>query len=111
MEICKAISKDVKLLILDEPTAALTDEESDKLLNLIKVFQAEGITSILITHKLREISRVCNALTVLRDGETIDTWYEGKDEITEDRIVEGHGRAGNDKPVPGKNSQDRRSEI
>lgn len=87
VEICKAISKDVKLLILDEPTAALTDEESDKLLNLIKVFQAEGITSILITHKLREISRVCNALTVLRDGETIDTWYEGKDEITEDRIV------------------------
>lgn len=87
VEICKAISKDVKLLILDEPTAALTDEESDKLLELIKVFQKEGITSILITHKLREISRVCNSITILRDGETIVTWDANKDEITEDHIV------------------------
>ena len=88
VEICKAISKDVKLLILDEPTAALTDEESEKLLELIKVFQKEGITSILITHKLREISRVCNALTILRDGETIVTWQADMDEITEDKIVQ-----------------------
>ena len=88
VEICKAISKDVKLLILDEPTAALTDEESEKLLELIKVFQKEGITSILITHKLREISRVCNALTILRDGETIVTWQADTEEITEDKIVQ-----------------------
>lgn len=87
VEICKAISKDVKLLILDEPTAALNDEESDKLLNLVLEFKKKGITSILISHKLREVTRVCDAITIIRDGETIETLEKGVDEISEDRII------------------------
>lgn len=76
VEICKAISKNVKLLILDEPTAALNDEESDTLLNLIQEFKEQGITSILISHKLREVTKVCDAITIIRDGETIETLYK-----------------------------------
>ncbi len=87
VEICKAISKNVKLLILDEPTAALNDEESDNLLNLVLKFKEQGITSILISHKLREVTKVCDAITVLRDGQTIETLYKDKDEISEDRII------------------------
>jgi len=87
VEICKAISKNVKLLILDEPTAALNDEESDKLLNLVLDFKRQGITSILISHKLREVTKVCDAITIIRDGETIETLYKGKDKITEERII------------------------
>ena len=89
VEICKAISKNVKLLILDEPTAALNDEESDTLLNLIQEFKEQGITSILISHKLREVTKVCDAITIIRDGETIETLYKGVDEITEARIIKG----------------------
>ena len=89
VEICKAISKDVKLLILDEPTAALNDEESDNLLNLIMEFKKQGITSILISHKLREVTKVCDAITIIRDGQTIETLVKGKDEISEDRIIKG----------------------
>ena len=87
VEICKAVSKDVKLLILDEPTSALNDEESEKLLSLIEEFKQEGITSILISHKIRELTRVGDDVTVIRDGETICTLDKGKDEITEDVIV------------------------
>ncbi len=87
VEICKAVSKNVKLLILDEPTAALNDEESDKLLNLVLEFKKQGITSILISHKLREVTKVCDAITIIRDGETIETLYKGSDEITEERII------------------------
>jgi putative multiple sugar transport system ATP-binding protein len=89
VEICKAISKDVKLLILDEPTAALNDEESDSLLNLVLEFKKQGITSILISHKLRELTKVCDAITIIRDGQTIETLYKGVDEISEDRIIKG----------------------
>lgn len=89
VEICKAISKNVRLLILDEPTAALNDEESDKLLNLIQEFKYQGITSILISHKLRELTKVCDAITIIRDGETIETLYKGVDEISEARIIKG----------------------
>lgn len=87
VEICKAVSKNVKLLILDEPTAALNDEESDKLLNLVLEFKKQGITSILISHKLREVTKICDAITIIRDGETIETLYKGQDEITEERII------------------------
>ena len=67
VEICKAISRDVKLLILDEPTAALNEKESEDLLNMLLDFKKRGITSILITHKLNEIGKVCDTITVLRD--------------------------------------------
>jgi len=89
VEIAKALSKKVKLLILDEPTAALNEDDSDNLLELIKGLQSEGITSILISHKLNEISKVADSITILRDGATIETLDTKSDKITEDRIIKG----------------------
>ncbi|GAA1806735.1 multiple monosaccharide ABC transporter ATP-binding protein [Agromyces neolithicus] len=85
VEIAKALSKEVKLLILDEPTAALNDEDSDHLLNLILHLKGQGITSIIISHKLNEIKKVADSVTVIRDGKTIETI--AKTEVTEDRII------------------------
>ncbi|MBN1498764.1 MAG: ATP-binding cassette domain-containing protein [Spirochaetes bacterium] len=87
VEIAKALSKDVKLLILDEPTAALNDEESNKLLNLLLELKKQGITSILISHKLNEIEKVADAITVIRDGKVIDNLHKSTDKIDEDRII------------------------
>ncbi|MDD5600617.1 MAG: sugar ABC transporter ATP-binding protein, partial [Actinomycetota bacterium] len=89
VEIAKVLSKEVKLLILDEPTAALTDEESEKLLKLLLQFKKEGITSILISHKIHEVSEVADRITILRDGATIETLVKGIDDIGVDRIVKG----------------------
>ncbi|MDD3629294.1 MAG: sugar ABC transporter ATP-binding protein [Actinomycetota bacterium] len=89
VEIAKVLSKEVKLLILDEPTAALTDEESEKLLKLLLQFKKEGITSILISHKIHEVSEVADRITILRDGSTIETLVKGIDDIGVDRIVKG----------------------
>jgi len=89
VEIARALAKDVKLLILDEPTAALNDEESNKLLELLLSLKKKGITSILISHKLNEVSKVSDRITVIRDGKTIETLEKGVDEITEDRIIKG----------------------
>ncbi len=85
VEIAKALSKEVKLLILDEPTAALNDEDSDHLLELIMSLKAEGMTSIIISHKLNEIKKISDSVTVIRDGKTIETM--DRDSITEDRII------------------------
>ncbi len=73
VEIAKAMAKDVSLLILDEPTAALNDEDSDHLLDLISGMRDHGITCILISHKLREVRRIADRVTVIRDGRTIET--------------------------------------
>src|SRR5690606_36752640 len=73
VEIAKALSKKVKLLILDEPMAALNDEDSGKLLDLILQLKEQGITAIIISHKLNEIRRVADSVTILRDGRTIET--------------------------------------
>lgn len=73
IEICKAISKNAKLLILDEPTAALTDSESDNLLNLLEDLKEQGVTCIYISHKLDEVYRIADTITVLRDGQTVVT--------------------------------------
>ena len=89
VEIVKALAKDVKLLILDEPTAALNDEDSDNLLNLLLELKDHGITSIIISHKLNEVTRVADEITVIRDGATIETLNKVSDEITEDRIIKG----------------------
>ncbi len=89
VEIARALAKDVKLLILDEPTAALNDEESNKLLDLLRDLRTKGITSILISHKLNEVEKVSDRITVIRDGKTIETLEKGKDQITEDRIIKG----------------------
>jgi len=85
VEIAKALSKEVKLLILDEPTASLSEKDSQALLDLLLEFKAQGIASILISHKLNEVSRVADRITILRDGSTIETLEKG--DISEDRIV------------------------
>jgi putative multiple sugar transport system ATP-binding protein len=89
VEIAKALSKDVKLLILDEPTAALNDDEADKLLDLLIQLKGKGITSIIISHKLNEVIKIADAITILRDGATIETLVKGEDEFSEDRIIQG----------------------
>lgn len=89
VEIAKALAKNVKLLILDEPTAALNEEDSDNLLELMIDLRKDGITSILITHKLNEVEKVSDQITVIRDGSTIETLTKGVHEMTEDRIIKG----------------------
>ncbi|MCO5082743.1 MAG: ATP-binding cassette domain-containing protein [Rhizobiaceae bacterium] len=85
VEIAKALAKDVKLLILDEPTASLSEKDSQALLDLLLEFKAQGMTSIMISHKLNEIRRIADQITVIRDGQSIETM--DKADITEDRIV------------------------
>lgn len=89
VEIAKALSKKVQLLILDEPTAALNEDDSQNLLDLLLELKKEGITSILISHKLNELSRVADTITIMRDGAVIETLDTQKDSITEDRIIKG----------------------
>ena len=89
IEIAKAMAKNVELLILDEPTAALNDEESAQLLGIMLELKKKGVTSIIISHKLNEISYVADAITVIRDGHTIETLQKGVDDFTEDRIIKG----------------------
>ncbi|MEX1029719.1 MAG: multiple monosaccharide ABC transporter ATP-binding protein [Paenibacillaceae bacterium] len=89
VEIAKALSKKVELLILDEPTAALNEEDSDNLLNLLLEFKKQGISSILISHKMNEISKVADTITIIRDGKAIETLDTHKDSISEDRIIKG----------------------
>ncbi|WP_046729067.1 multiple monosaccharide ABC transporter ATP-binding protein [Streptomyces humi] len=89
VEIAKALSKKVKLLILDEPTAALNDEDSGKLLDLILELKNQGITSIIISHKLNEIRRVADSVTIIRDGHSIETLDVKSKETTEERIISG----------------------
>lgn len=87
VEIAKALSKNVKLLILDEPTAALNDEESNKLLELLVELKSHGVTSILISHKLNEVTKVADSITVIRDGRVIETLPNTAKEVDEDRII------------------------
>ncbi|MGY4827165.1 multiple monosaccharide ABC transporter ATP-binding protein [Sphaerotilaceae bacterium SBD11-9] len=89
VEIAKALSKQVKLLILDEPTASLNESDSDALLDLLLELKAQGVTSILISHKLNEIAKVADSITVLRDGSTVETIACGDAPVSEDRIVRG----------------------
>lgn len=87
VEIAKALAKDVKLLILDEPTSALQENDSAKLLDLLLEFKAQGISSILITHKLNEISRVADSITVIRDGASVSTLDCHAQKISEEDII------------------------
>ena len=86
VEIAKALSKDVELLILDEPTAALQENDSRKLLDLMLELKAQGVTSIIISHKLNEVRYVADTVTVIRDGTTVST-LDAADGLSEDRIV------------------------
>ncbi|NHC46263.1 multiple monosaccharide ABC transporter ATP-binding protein [Motilibacter aurantiacus] len=90
VEIAKALSKQVKLLILDEPTAALNDEDSAHLLDLLRHLQGQGITSIIISHKLNEIKAIADSTTIIRDGQTVETLeMRGAEPVSEDRIIRG----------------------
>ena len=89
VEIAKALSKNARLLILDEPTSSLNESDSKALLDLLLKLKENGLTSIIISHKLNEVSYVADDITVIRDGHTIETLTKGKDEITEDRIIRG----------------------
>ena len=89
VEIAKAFAKNVKLLILDEPTASLNEEDSQNLLKLLLTFKEEGMTCILISHKLHEVEQVADAITIIRDGGIVETLITGKDDINERRIAQG----------------------
>ncbi len=89
VEIAKALAKKAKLLILDEPTSSLNETDSKALLDLLLKFKQDGMTSIIISHKLNEVSYVADKITVIRDGSTIENLDKNVDEITEDRIIKG----------------------
>ena len=89
VEIAKALSKKVKLLILDEPTAALNDLDSAHLLDLMRRLRDQGITCIMISHKLNEITSIADSTTVLRDGRTVERLEMGSGEVTQERIIRG----------------------
>jgi putative multiple sugar transport system ATP-binding protein len=87
VEIAKALAKKVKLLILDEPTASLNETDSDALLRLLIEFKSQGITSIIISHKLNELAKVADKITVIRDGATVETIDCHVEKISEGRII------------------------
>jgi putative multiple sugar transport system ATP-binding protein len=87
VEIAKALSKQVRLLILDEPTASLNEHDSAALLDRLVTFRQQGIASILISHKLNEVARVADRITVLRDGRTVDNIDCRTEPVQEGRII------------------------
>lgn len=89
VEIAKALAKQAKLLILDEPTSSLNETDSKALLDLMLEFKKQGMTMIIITHKLNEVAYVADKITVVRDGSTIETLDKHTTEISEDRIIQG----------------------
>ncbi|KUG53474.1 ABC transporter ATP-binding protein [Serinicoccus chungangensis] len=89
VEIAKALSKDVRLLILDEPTAALNDNDSEHLLGLLRQLRDQGVTCIMISHKLGEIADIADRTTIIRDGRTIETLDMSEPDATQDRIIRG----------------------
>ena len=90
VEIAKALAKQAKLLILDEPTSSLNEEDSRALLDLMLGFKKQGMTMIIITHKLNEVAYVADKITVVRDGATIETIdNRGPEPVSEDRIIRG----------------------
>jgi putative multiple sugar transport system ATP-binding protein len=87
VEIAKALSKEVKLLILDEPTSALNEDDVDNLFDLLRELREHGVTCVMITHKLKEVIAISDSVTVLRDGKTICTLSARKGEITESALI------------------------
>ena len=87
VEIARALSKKAELLILDEPTSSLNDDESEKLLDLILEFKKQGMTSIIISHKLNEVLKVSDTVTILRDGKSIRAFDVKGDNLTEEMII------------------------
>ncbi|MCR4607771.1 MAG: ATP-binding cassette domain-containing protein, partial [Oscillospiraceae bacterium] len=89
VEIAKALAKHARLMILDEPTSSLNESDSQALLDLLLEFKKQGMTSIIISHKLNEVSYVADDITIIRDGKTIETLTKGIDDFSEDRIIRG----------------------
>lgn len=87
VEIAKALSKNVRLLILDEPTSALNEADSANLLNLMIELKSKGITCIMISHKLNEIAAVSDAVTVIRDGQTVESYDVEAGHVDENKII------------------------
>jgi putative multiple sugar transport system ATP-binding protein len=87
VEIAKALSRDARLIVLDEPTAALNESDSENLFDLLRGLKAEGVTSILITHKLQEVISVADKVTVLRDGQSVITLDNNNGEVNEDILI------------------------
>ncbi|MDR0852916.1 MAG: sugar ABC transporter ATP-binding protein [Clostridiales Family XIII bacterium] len=87
VEIAKALSKNVRLLILDEPTSALNEEDTENLLNQMRELKSKGITCIMISHKLNEIAAIADSVTVIRDGRTVETYDVEAGHVDEDRII------------------------
>jgi putative multiple sugar transport system ATP-binding protein len=87
VEIAKALSRDIKLLILDEPTAALNEDDSANLLDLLRGLRDQGVTCILISHKLKEVIAIADSVTVLRDGQTICTLDAHAGEVSENILI------------------------
>jgi putative multiple sugar transport system ATP-binding protein len=87
VEIARALSKKADILILDEPTSSLNDDESEKLLDLILEFKKQGITSVMISHKLNEVLKVADTVTVLRDGKSVASYDVKEEKLTEERII------------------------
>ncbi|SCY37802.1 xylose ABC transporter ATP-binding protein [Alkaliphilus peptidifermentans] len=88
VEIAKALSKNIKILILDEPTAALNETDSENLLSIIKALKKEGITCIYISHKLKEVKAIADTITILRDGRTIES-YPNNELVDQSKIITG----------------------
>ena len=90
VEIAKALAKKARLLILDEPTSSLNEEDSRALLDLMLEFKKQGMTMIIISHKLNEVAYVADTITVVRDGATIETIdNHGTEQVSEERIIKG----------------------
>jgi putative multiple sugar transport system ATP-binding protein len=89
VEIAKAINKNVRLLILDEPTAALNETDSAHLLSLMSSLRDRGVTCIMISHKLNELVEIADSITIIRDGMTVETLDVAGGDVDQDRIIRG----------------------
>lgn len=89
VEIARALAKDVKLLVLDEPTSALNEDDSAHLLDLMRGLKARGITCIMISHKLNEVAAISDGITIIRDGQTVESYETIAGQVDEDRIIRG----------------------
>ena len=108
VEVAKALSKNVKLLILDEPTSALNDNDAAHLLDILLQLKQQGMTSILISHKLNEVRKIADRITIIRDGKVIETLSK-EDDISQERII--RGMVGRDLPDVFPKRQSNPSEI
>ncbi|PKL08324.1 MAG: ABC transporter ATP-binding protein [Spirochaetae bacterium HGW-Spirochaetae-7] len=87
VEIAKALCRDIKILILDEPTAALNEDDCDNLLDILRGLKRDGVTSIMISHKLKEVIHIADTVTVLRDGQTVCTLDASRGEVSEGVLI------------------------